>query len=221
MKTGLMAAALAAALALAAPFAAPAAETAAPYALMFRGGTLDAVPHGKVLTYARTVVLPADEGFASRNSGVLRLAFAGDDADEVQLGFGPDRDSTHVVGAFPASVGSPLAMYHMETVTRDMAQITGGSQFYIRNRMKDALSRPAGVEDVEVDGQPAREVVFRPFEGDPNSARMAGFAALEIRAVMSEAVPGWYSRLSATVPDGQGGVLYSSEITFEGEEGGQ
>ncbi len=221
MTTGLKAAALAAALALAAPFAAPAAETAAPYALMFREGTLAEVSRDKALTYARMVELPADAEFAARNSGALRLAFPAEAEDEVQLGFGPDQASTHVVGAFPASVGNPLAMYHMETVTRDMAQLTGGSQFYIRNRMKDALTRPAGVEEVDAGGQPAREVVFRPFEGDPNAARMGGFAKLEIRAVVSEAVPGWYSRLAALVPDGEGGALYRSEIVFEGEEAAQ
>ncbi|WP_108258002.1 hypothetical protein [Mangrovicoccus ximenensis] len=221
MKTGLKAAALAAALALGAPFAAAAAETAAPYALMFREGTLDAVAHDRVLTYSRKVELPADAEFAARSSGALRLAFAEEAEDEVRLGFGPDQQSTHVVGAFPASVGNPLAMYHMETVTRDMARLTGGSQFYIRNRMKDALTRPASVEQLELDGAAAQEVVFRPFEGDPNAAKMGGFGALEIRAVMSEAVPGWYRSLSAVAPDGKGGVLYSSEIVFDGREAGQ
>ncbi|WP_240722240.1 hypothetical protein [Poseidonocella sp. HB161398] len=222
MKTCLMALALGAGLALAAPAAAPAAETVAPYALLFREGTLDALPHDRALIYQRQVTLPADEDFALRQSGALRLAFAEEAEDEVRLGFGPDAQSTHVVGSFPASVGNPLIMYHMETVVRDMAQITGGSQFYIRNRMKDALSRPAEVEDVTVEGAEgpvaARQVVFRPFEGDANAARMQGFGGLEIRAVMSAEIPGWYRSLSAEVPDGKGGIAYSSEIVFEAAE---
>ena len=63
-----------------------------------------------------------------------------------------------------------------------MATLTGGSPDYIRNRIKDAVFRGGSI---------AREggvttVVARPFESDPNRARMGGFETLQLRFVLGD-----------------------------------
>ena len=102
-----------------------------------------------------------------------------------------------------------------------MAQSAGGSPYYIRNRVKDALVQPAQIETgtAEVDGTTVdtRTVTLRPFESDPNRDRMAGWADLELRVTMSEAVPGWYLALEAEAPDAEGGgPVYLSTMRFDG-----
>jgi hypothetical protein len=104
-----------------------------------------------------------------------------------------------------------------------MAETAGGSQFYIRNRVKESLIQPTEVEagTATVDGAEIEIQTIRlnPFEGDPNADRMMGFGALELSVTMSHSVPGWYVSLvaEAPAPDGDG-LIYRSSMTFEGME---
>lgn len=83
---------------------------------------------------------------------------------------------TRKIGPFPTDGGDPTVIFFLENVARDMAAVTGGSPFYIRNRMKDALFRGG-----EIRAEDGRQIaVFRPFVDDPNKARMAGFDQLEL-----------------------------------------
>ena len=123
-------------------------------------------------------------------------------------------------GTFPDSVGNPLIMYFLETVLRDMANQAGGSPFYIRNRIKDALLRDADIRPVELTlggaTVAAQEVTLIPFANDAARDRMSGFADLALVAVVSDAVPGWYYSLPATAPaaPGAAGPGYSNAITL-------
>jgi hypothetical protein len=185
--------ALAAALACwsALPVAAANAEVERGYDLLFRQGTLDDLARDAVLHYTRNVTNRASPDAALRDSG------------------------------FPASVGNPMIMYFYESVVRDMAETAGGSPFYIRNRVKDALVRPAEILEGEAEFQgrrvATRTIVLRPFADDPNRARMRGFGDLELRVTMSEAVPGWYLSLVAEAPDAAGSpAAYLSELRLDG-----
>ena len=197
-----------------------AAET---YELLFRGGTLDALPRAEPLVYDRAVESRLAPEAAARETGTLRLGFEGGTPEMVGLRF-EQGERFRGVGRFPASVGNPVVMYFVETVARDMAEAAGGSPFYIRNRIKDALVAPAAMEQATTawDGAEvaATTVTLTPFAGDPNAARMQGFDALELRVTMSDAVPGWYRRLEAVVPgpDGEAGPVYSSVIELEAGE---
>ncbi|WP_425101096.1 hypothetical protein [Tropicibacter sp. S64] len=186
------------------------------YDLLFRQGTLDGIDRDKALIYDRTVVNGLLPAAATRDSGEIALSFGDEDSKLAQLEF--RQDGKHRgLGQFPASVGNPMIMYFYETVIRDMAETAGGSPFYIRNRVKEALVQPSEVVEGEADvgGQvvPTRTIVMRPFEGDPNVHKMQGFGALEMTVVMSEAVPGWYVSLSA-----EAGDVYSSRMLFEAVE---
>ncbi|MGX0877698.1 hypothetical protein ACSSV4_002391 [Roseovarius sp. MBR-154] len=195
----------------------------ATYDLLFRDGTLDPVSRDHALVYRREVTNTLNPDAAARDSGEIGLRIErAEDMEMVRLEF--RRDGKHRgMGSFPASVGNPMIMVFYESVVRDMAETAGGSPFYIRNRVKDALVQPSEVEPgtAMVDGEEVatRTIRMRPFEGDPNVDRMRGFSALELSVTMSEAVPGWYLSLVAEAPAPDGtGLMYRSSLHFDAEE---
>jgi hypothetical protein len=78
-------------------------------------------------------------------------------------------------------------------VTRAAGDATGGSPFYLRNRMKDAMRG-----ELALDGG---VVSFQPFAADPNRARLGPFADIEIRITVDESAPGMLRLLRAETPD--------------------
>lgn len=182
--------------------------------VVLRTGTLADFDRAGELVYDQGVALAQDQALADREVGQIVLAADPNDPDGVLLRFAKD-DQTRHLGAFPQSVGNPLFMYFAETVIRDMAGIAGGSPFYIRNRIKDALVNRVAFSEAEAAyggaQVPVTVAVMRPFENDPNRERMQGFADLTLTATMSEAVPGWYLALEASAAaDGQ--VIYQRRI---------
>ena len=178
--------------------------------LLFREGTLDGVDSEATLLYRReaeSVLLPRLE---ERSAGLLALSFhPGGAAARLELRQG---DRSRGLGVFPTGAGNPMIMFFLESVVRDMARATGGSPFYIRNRVKEALLRPAVPREDDATG--VRTVDVRPFENDLNLARMRGFGDLVLSATVSEETPGWYLRLVAEAP-GPGGSAYRSSLEFE------
>lgn len=210
--TGL-AAVLAAGMAVAAPL-----EGDETYDMLFREGTLDRIDRDAALVYSREVSNTLKPEAAARDSGDVKLTFRGDEAEMAMLAFHKD-EKHRALGQFPASVGNPMIMYFYETVVRDMAEAAGGSPYYIRNRVKDALIAPSDIETGEavVNGETVetRTIRMYPFADDPNVERMQGFGDLELRVTMSDAVPGWYMSLVAEASDGE---VYRSAVTYQGVE---
>lgn len=202
---------------------AAAAET---YDLLFKSGTLDAISRETVLIYERRVSARANEEIASRESGTVRLAFAPDDMAELTFRQG-ERHRT--IGSFPAGVGNPIILYFVESVVRDMAATSGGSPFYIRNRIKAALELKNPVHENTLKSRDAEfeatTVTLHPFADDPNQDRMMGFEDLTLTVVMSDRVTGWYYELRAeTASPGQtsgaskDGPVYTNSIRFHKAE---
>jgi hypothetical protein len=186
------------------------------YDMLFRNGTLDEIDRDASLVYSREVTNALLPEAAERDTGDIALKFRDTATTMALLEF--HQDGRHrALGQFPASVGNPIIMFFYESVVRDMAEAAGGSPFYIRNRVKEALVSPSDVEEGEavLDGKtvPTRTVRLYPFRDDPNQDRMRGFGDLELRVTMSDAVPGWYVSLVAESSDGQ---VYRSELKFEG-----
>ena len=212
MIKGLISAAL---LALAAATAAPAAtlDGQKSYDLLFRQGTLDGIDRGGTLNYDREVTNALNPQAAGRDSGRIELGFQDEGADLARLTLYQD-EKHRGLGVFPASVGNPMIMFFYETVIRDMAEATGGSPYYVRNRIKDALIQPSQMEtgEAQFDGRtvPTTTITLRPFVEDPNRERMQGFGDLELTVTMSEDVPGWYLSLMAEAA-GPGGARLSLE----------
>lgn len=185
------------------------------YDLLFRNGTLDSIDRRSELVYHRKVTNSLNPDANERDTGDIALSFRDDEAKLAMLEF--RQEGKHrSLGTFPASVGNPMIMYFYESVVRDMAESAGGSPYYIRNRVKDALVQVAEIEqgEAELAGQTIRTQTVRlyPFAGDPNQDRMQGFGDLELRVTMSDDVPGWYVSLVAEAADGK---VYSSELTFD------
>ncbi len=208
----IMAGLMAASVALASPL-----DGEATYDLLFRDGTLDQIDRDKALVYQRNVTNTLKPEAAERDTGQIALSFRQNQQEMAQLEF--RREEKHrSLGTFPASVGNPMIMYFYETVVRDMAEAAGGSPYYIRNRVKEALVQPSEVEDGEavVDGKTVatRTIRLYPFADDPNHDRMQGFGTLELSVTMSDAVPGWYISLIAEAADA-GAPVYRSELRFD------
>ncbi len=218
MRKTIMALAAATSLAAALPAVAEMTGGQQTYDLLFRSGTLDGLPRDAALIYDRHVTnsyVPAAE---ERDSGRVELEFGGGEPERATLMFRNDQNKHRSLGAFPASVGNPIIMFFVETVVRDMAESAGGSPFYIRNRVKEALIQPAEItgEAVPFDGRDvaARAVTLRPFADDPNAPAMQGFGDLEITVTMSDEIPGWYQKLEAVVPGEDGAPRYASTLSL-------
>jgi len=207
-------------LALAAAAVAPAAtlEGKESYDLLFRQGTLDAVDRDAALFYERHVTNALKPETEERDSGRIELGFQGDSAELARLTLHQD-EKHRSLGVFPASVGNPMIMFFYETVVRDMAEATGGSPFYVRNRVKDALIQPSQIETGEADigGKtiPTTTITLRPFADDPNRDRMQGFGDLVLSVTMSDEVPGWYLSLVAETGEA-GDPVYRSKVVYDG-----
>lgn len=206
----LLAVAISAGLAIASPLAGDKS-----YDMLFRTGTLDQIDRDAELVYRRAVASTLKPDAEGRDTGDIALSFRKGEAPLVLLQF-RQAGKHKALGSFPASVGNPMIMYFYETVVRDMAEAAGGSPFYIRNRVKDALIQSSEIEEGQavIDGKTISTQTIRlyPFAGDPNRDRMQGFGDLELRVTMSEEVPGWYMSLIA---EAAGGDVYKSEILFD------
>jgi hypothetical protein len=125
---------------------------------------------------------PEVAGFVPLGQGTITLRQVTDPSDGqpvLQLDEATARINRKI-GPFPVSGGDPSLTFFLETVSRDMAALTGGSPFYIRDRLKDALFRGGAVE--QQDGHPVAS--FQPFATDPNRDRMYGFGDLTLRFVL-------------------------------------
>lgn len=110
--------------------------------------------------------------------------------------------------SFPASGPDPILLYFLESTARNLAEMTGGSPFYIRNRMREAL----GAAALPAPGDP---VVMRPFANDPNRPRLGPLADLEIRLTLAATPPLLFLSLSADTAPGAGGYHHRMTLLEE------
>ncbi|SNT68461.1 hypothetical protein [Paracoccus seriniphilus] len=136
------------------------------------------------IAWTVNVAGPEAPGFLPVHDGSVTLAEIIDPSDQqpaLQLIRKTDARSQKI-GPFPISGGDPVLTFFLEQTSRDMARLTGGSPFYIRNRIKDAVFRG---------GQIARDgdsvvATFQPFAADPNAAKMNGFQTLKLTFVLDD-----------------------------------
>lgn len=181
---------------------------------LFATGALGDVATGEVLVYEfeRTGGFPTEKlGKVTAGAAKLTLAAGTDGGPRTALAEIED-GGRHAYDPFPAEAGNPMFMVFMEEAVESMAKLTGGSPFYIRNRMREALSAQDSVTPVEVEyggaKVQARELAFQPFTGDKNADRMGAFSDLTIRFVMSDAVPGEFARMEAVTGPGPDGAPF-------------
>lgn len=187
---------------------------------LFAEGIFSALPAGQEIHYAHVRNGPAAPEFLPVAEGSMVLARGGPEG--LVLTMVADGRSRKLP-EFPAGGGNPVLLVFLESVSRSMATLTGGSPFYIRNRIKDALRAGGDLDEVS---QPlgagtvaARVVTLHPFEADPNRGRMGDFAGLSLRFVISDSVPGHFLSLSADTPDAATGYHEAITLMDDGKDG--
>ncbi|MGR3547889.1 MAG: hypothetical protein ACU0DX_12220 [Roseovarius sp.] len=178
------------------------------YDLIFRTGTLAEFAAGEALQYqSETLNEAAPPEVQGTQSYDLRI-----EEDGTARLIRVLEEGQQAVAGFDAGVGNPMAMFFLERLVRDLAQATGGSTFYIRNRIKESLLAPEGISPVQVtwagQSHAAQEVVLAPFVDDQNAARLGPFAALRVVFDVSGEVPGWYHSMRAETPERESGGRY-------------
>jgi hypothetical protein len=102
--------------------------------------------------------------------------------------------------------GNPLLMVFLENALRSVSQATGGSPFYLRNRMREALAGSL----VEEDGA----LTMQPFLNDENREKLGVFADMALRFEVSETTPGMLVSMVAQAGPAEAPV-YKEEIRYE------
>jgi hypothetical protein len=154
---------------------------------------------GEALRYERRRVSdPAFNLGPDMTEAVTVTPMAGG-ATEVTLT--PAGGKTRRLTPFEGVPGNPLLMVFLENTVRAVAQATGGSPFYLRNRMKEALRD--GLTRSEGEGG-LTVLTAQPFAADPNAPRMGPLGQLTLRFELAEAEPGAFRlmRADAARPDG-------------------
>jgi len=174
----------------------------------------ETAPAGSVVAYAEDRAVPEVEGMTVTDlpKGEIRLeVVAAGDGREMRLVREVEGTATPV-GTFPTGGANPLLLYFLETTVRVMAEATGGSPYYIRNRIREALA----ASDLGATVEGAREVTLTPFASDPNRERMEGFGDLALRLRFDPEAPARILELSADTAGGGDG--YHEKMVLIPEE---
>ncbi|WP_051340834.1 hypothetical protein [Azospirillum halopraeferens] len=113
--------------------------------------------------------------------------------------------------------GNPLIMLFLERDAREMKRLTGGSELYFRNRLRNAFAAAAAeVKPATVTWQdrsvPATEVVVRPFVAVELIERFPRFEHKEYHFILADAVPGGLYAVHAFTPGADGPLTDESMV---------
>jgi hypothetical protein len=154
--------------------------------------------------------------------------------DEVKVKVGPQGAENSVsISAFSGAralsmpnmskTGNPVIVALMEQDVTEMHKLLGGSPFYFRNRMRQAMSeeRPAEPIRLEYGGKTVDgwKVTLKPFGDDvKNRGKLKEFAERTYELTFSEAVPGGLYALKTVTPKAGGeGAILVEELTVKAE----
>ena len=186
---------------------------------IFSTAALDLVETGQQLVYTHVREGTAGEALNPVPDGEIRIKLqTGEDQKrEAAVTMGPV-GKLRPVSIWPASSGNPILPIFLESALRSMARTTGGSSFYIRNRIKDAMGGGGSMQPItlDLDGKEiaATEIVFPLFENDKNRDRMGDFKDMSLTFVLSEEMPGDIVRFTAQTPESDNGTAYREVIAF-------
>ncbi|GLK81017.1 hypothetical protein [Methylopila turkensis] len=119
------------------------------------------------------------------------------------------------------TAGNPVVIALLEQDVREMQKVLGGSPYYIRNRMRDAINDGGVVEAVKVefDGRSVDgwRVTLKPFTKDVERERFKDFAERSYELIFSDAVPGGlYKLVTVTPKKGAEAPLLVENLTLQG-----
>ena len=177
--------------------------------LLMAPGLFEDAGDGPLLAYAEARAVPEGAGLAPARATAASCSRSPRGRTGRSLALTQDVDGTErPVSSFSAGAANPVLLYFLEATVRDMSAATGGSPFYIRNRMREALA----AADLGPEADP-REVVIHPFEADRNRARMGPFGDLALRLRFDADEPARLLELSADTAGDAGGYHHRLTLT--------
>ena len=129
-------------------------------------------------------------------------------------------DRHNEAGPFPTMNGNPVSLVLLERDVKEMAQLSKGSPFYIRNRVRDTIANGT-VEAATFDyaGKPVEgwKLTMVPFANDPNKDKLQELAGRRYEFLFSDAVPGGIYAIRVVTPkaDGKSNIIETS-LTLTG-----
>lgn len=107
------------------------------------------------------------------------------------------------LGPMPTG-GNPMVITMLEQDVAEMQKVLGGSPYYIRNRMRDAINAGESVEPAKIDYQGRSvdgwKVTLKPFATDKNRDKLKDFADRSYEMLFSDQVPGGLYQILAITP---------------------
>ncbi|MBS7539473.1 hypothetical protein [Ancylobacter lacus] len=191
-------------------------------ALFFETPFLAALPAGTTLSYSyRHTTSDPSLGESFDEKMEMKIEAAPEDAAKRVADVDIFRGSQHrEAGPFPVALGNPLALVLLEREAKEIAQLTKGSPFYIRNRMKEALMNGTA-EDIRISyagkDVPAWKLDIAPFATDPHKEQLLEIANRRYSFVFSEAVPGGLYEVKVVTPKAdKSGAMIETVVTLSG-----
>jgi hypothetical protein len=190
--------------ALALALAAAQSAAAGPSDLLFNTPHMQSVEPGATLRYGHMRRSEPRLGIGPDFDQTIALAMGQAQAESFTL----DADGApRTFGVNDGVPGNPLLMVFLENALRSVATATGGSPFYLRNRMREALADGLTVE-------PDGALAMRPFVADANRDKLGAFADMSLRFTLSEQSPGMFVAMRAEAGPADAPV-YAEEIRFD------
>ncbi|MBB3770205.1 hypothetical protein FHS55_000791 [Angulomicrobium tetraedrale] len=190
--------------------------------LFFDTPYLSRVPAGTTLDYIyKHVTARPDLGESFDETLAMKVDAAPDDAAgriaNVVIHRG---DKEGEAGPFPTRNGNPISLVLLERDVKEIALLTKGSPFYLRNRLRDHLAggtvEPArfSFEGHEVEGW---KLTMSPFAQDPNKDKLLELVDRRYEFIYSEAVPGGLYAIRVITPAKDGAAnLIDTSLTLTG-----
>ena len=127
----------------------------------------------------------------------------------------PGRVLTEIAAGAP----NPVLLFWLENVVRAGAVQTGGSPFYLRNRIREALVEA----EISPDAEALNRLELKPFAalGAEEAARLGAFASLRLEIVWEAGAPGQLLELKAETAEADAGLQggYHEHLILQAEEG--
>lgn len=153
--------------------------------------------------------------------------------DEVKVLVGPEGAENSVkIDLFTGSraqehpnmskAGNPVIVAILEQDVVEMNKTLGGSPFYFRIRLKDALAEEKAAEPtkVEYNGKTLDgwKISLKPFADDAkNRGKLKEYANRTYELTFADGVPGGLYALKTVTPKADGGALLTEELTISPE----
>ncbi|TCK31579.1 hypothetical protein EV667_1690 [Ancylobacter aquaticus] len=190
--------------------------------LFFEKPYLSKIEPGTTLTYAyKHVTAEAKLGDGFDETLELKVGAPADDpskriADVLIHRGGKEGEA----GPFPTMNGNPIALILLERDVKELAQLSKGSPFYLRNRVREHLASgtvtPARLtfEGREVEGW---KLTMRPFTEDPNKDKLQELVGRRYEFLFSDAVPGGLYSIDVVTPKADGAAnMIETSLTLTG-----